>query len=171
MHFTNMSENTRKIFFTALCEAQGDPELGGICSTNIDPAADWFALVEKNRPVLSKYKLSVNTRVERCANGSIKITVELFHDEIGRCSISETTIRENRHNKPLAVDSPDAFLCLRLLYEMLLGIASSNDEIEAELYGPQKLKHNSKFIDTNSMASQLIAARRNALSSLLGINL
>ncbi len=116
----------------AHCKAWG--ELNGICLTNSDPEADYVAVVEKNRAILQKFGLSTTDIIEKIENNNLRLTVILSHIKSGQFTKSETII-------PLtSYDDPDVFLLRRIMYEGLLGIFSSNNAIEADLFGPKR-KH------------------------------
>jgi hypothetical protein len=126
------SFNRKKELFLALAQAEN---LSGIFLTNTDPEADWYAIVEKNKQILKQYNLSIIDQTDKLKNGYIKVEVILLHEKSGQNIKSEISLNNN-----LEVDSPDVFLFRRILYEGLLGIASSNNAIEAELFGPKR-KH------------------------------
>jgi hypothetical protein len=134
----NRSSSNLQELFIALAKAQGDKELTGICLTNDDPEADFNALTEKNRNVLCKYDLYVDHQINRNENGSIEITTRLIHKKSGQYEESNDILQGDINGKPLCKNSPEVFERCRILQEMILGIASSNNAVEADLFGPKR---------------------------------
>jgi hypothetical protein len=135
----NMESPSIKELTIAIIKAKKDG-VGGICLTNNDPKADWAAVTEKNRKVLSKYDIEVIEHIDKQKNGYIRIETILRHKKSEQYIKSENILKQDKYGRPLETTSPGIFMIRRMAYEGLLGIASSNDAIEAELFGPER-KH------------------------------
>ncbi len=127
-------------YIQALIEVQNDPRFGGIILTNDDPLADYNALVYKNRDILDGNGFRIDQKVVKLENGSVRITLILLHVPSGQFRKTEIVLGREKHSPQLEENSEEVFLMSRILYEGLLGIACSNNAIEAELFG-QKRKH------------------------------
>ncbi|HEX2977879.1 MAG TPA: PD-(D/E)XK nuclease family protein [Candidatus Babeliales bacterium] len=114
--------------------------MSGIILTNTDPEADYKALVEKNSNILIKQGLSIEQTIDKHEDGSVKITLVLAHSQSGQYRTSQIVLPKEKNKNPLEQNSPQVFLFRRILHEMLIGVASSNDATEAELFGPKR-KH------------------------------
>jgi hypothetical protein len=68
----------QKELILALTEAAKEG-IGSIILTNIDPEADYKALIRKNHSVLTKYNLIIEQIIDKLEDGSIKITLTLLH--------------------------------------------------------------------------------------------
>lgn len=166
--FEMQSQDLRELH-RAMFEAQREG-FEGICLTNGDPKADWAALVRKNSNVLKKHNISVKEFVEKNENGDIYIETVLFHDESGQYKKSSFMLDAgNEKGASLECDSPEVFLIRRMIYECLLGIASSNDAIEAEIFG-SKGKYCEISDKTKELAAKIILGRRMGLEDLLGVS-
>jgi len=158
-------DEKRKKIREVLFMIQGKIE--GVCLTNTDPEADWIALVEKNREVLKEYGLMVIDEISRVPNGCILIITLLEHEALGEIQKTQVVLPDSNN---LEMNAPEAFLMRRLNYEMLFGIASSNDVLEADQFGPRK---QGVPIDSKRffLPAQIVRARREGLINLLGLSL
>lgn len=112
--------------------------LGGITMTNSDPRADYLALVEKNTSVLESCGFKLQRRIDLRNDGSVEVDVRLIHVASGQFRFSQTVLPKGE--KIFDSDSPEVFLISFMLYEGLLGVSSSNNIFEADLFG-SKRKH------------------------------
>jgi len=169
----------KKELFAALLKAQAEEGFGGICLTNTDPKADWLAITEKNRPILNKNSLCISSLVDKRENGLVDVASIFCHEKSGQSLKSTITLHKGKNGE---VDPRQIFIVRRMQYEMLLGIASSNDATEAELLGPKR-KHrevvalydkNADFIDfdlidENGEVLEVKVDRKKFESSFLGM--
>jgi hypothetical protein len=138
-YLRDLNSNTGKLI-EALMQAKRDNRIGGIILTNTDSEADYNALVAKNRAALRDYNVCMESTITKSEDGSIHIECIIRHLPSSQFKRSKTILRNEINRNPLEVNSPEVFFHCRDLYEGLLGIASSNNAIEAELFGPQR-KH------------------------------
>lgn len=161
-----------KEFIQALWRAQGDKRLGGITLTNDDPEADYKAIRAKNDVILAEWSLALDRSLEFEKDGSVVITMNLLHKPSGQFVRSQSGLKRERHENAYEEESPEVFRKSRFMYEMLIGIVSHNNEIEAEIYGPTKTiggKVKKTFIKQEDILVE--KARRESLLSMLGVTL
>lgn len=135
----NKSFSLGKEFIQAFLKAQKQC-IDGIVLTNSDPEADYLALVEKTRPILEECGFLMERVIDLHNDGSVSIALILLHVESGQFLRSQTRLRKEKYQNRVEKNSRNVFIESRYLYEGLLGIASSNCTIEAELFGPKR-KH------------------------------
>lgn len=170
-NITNDFSLYSQAFLKAYCNLQGDIE--GIYITQ-DPARDWKALIWKNNYIFELHGFIFEALFTTEANGDYKIELRLVFKLTGEMRNAVKVLKKQRHQSYSSDDSIVLQWC-RILYELLFGIACSNDPIEAQIYGPKKFVDDSKtkeaktFIDP--MMESLVGARREALLGLLGLDL